>query len=118
MDRAGFERFIASLPGTSMVEQWDSHVAKVGGKVFALWGSIGVGPGAIVFKVPETSFEILTAIDGVTQAPYFARRHWVSVAPGTLPEADLKHYVTASHAIVAAGLTKKLQRELGLLPPT
>jgi predicted DNA-binding protein (MmcQ/YjbR family) len=111
MDRAHFEAIIASLPGTSIVEQWDSHVAKVGGKVFALWGG-----DAVVFKVPETSFEILTAGDGVTQAPYFAKRHWVSVASGALPLADIEHYIKASHAIVAAGLTKKLQRELGLLP--
>ena len=111
IDRAGFERFAAGLPGVTFVEQWDSYVAKVGGKVFALWGG-----GAVVFKLPETSFEILSAIEGVSQAPYFAKRHWVSVAPDAIPDADIEHYVAASHALVASGLTKKLQRELGLLP--
>jgi hypothetical protein len=37
-NRAGFERFVSELPGTSLVEQWESVVAKVGGKVFCLFG--------------------------------------------------------------------------------
>ncbi|WP_375452317.1 MmcQ/YjbR family DNA-binding protein [uncultured Devosia sp.] len=110
IDRAGFEHFAASLPGVTFVEQWDSFVAKVGGKVFALWNT-----GGIVFKLAETSFEVLTVLDGVTQAPYFAKRHWVHVAPAALPDDDIQHYLAASHAIVAKSLTKTLQRELGLL---
>ena len=115
--RAGFQQFASGLVGASFVEQWGGLVAKVGGKVFAMWGERDGDEGHIVFKVPETSFEILTALDGVGQAPYFAKGKWVVVAPEALPKSDIEHYITGSHATVAASLTKKLQRELGLLPP-
>lgn len=106
-----FGKFIASLKGSAMVEQWESHVAKVGGKVFALISQDG---GRVVFKVSETSFEGLTALEGIAQAPYFARRHWVTVSKGALSDADLKAYVTASYRMVAGKLTRKAKAELGL----
>ena len=33
-----FGSFTTSLPGVSLVDQWESRVAKVGGKVFTLLG--------------------------------------------------------------------------------
>jgi predicted DNA-binding protein (MmcQ/YjbR family) len=41
---------------------------------------------------------------------------WVQhyAAPG-LSDDELRDYIRASHAMVAAGLSKKKQRELGLL---
>lgn len=107
-----FRRFVAGLPAVTLVEQWGSVVAKVGGKVFALIGEDG---GGIAFKVTEISFDGLTEIDGIAQAPYFAKRAWVSVSKGAaLSDADLKAYVAASHRMVAAKLTRKLKAELGL----
>jgi predicted DNA-binding protein (MmcQ/YjbR family) len=107
-----FERFVAALPATSLHRQWESRVAKVGGKVFALRGD---DSGSIVFKVAETTFEILTPLAGIDQAPYFAKRQWVRVQPDAeLPDADLAAYVAASHRMIAARLTRKLQAELGL----
>ena len=107
-----FSKLVASLPATTMVEQWESHVAKVGGKVFALIATDG---SSIAFKVTEMSFEGLTEIDGIGQAPYFAKRQWVSVGKGAaLSDADLKAYIGASHRMVASKLTLKLRAELGL----
>jgi predicted DNA-binding protein (MmcQ/YjbR family) len=106
-----FEKFVITLKGTSIVEQWESHVAKVGGKVFAMCGASGED---IVFKVSETSFEGLTALAGIEQAPYFAKRQWVSVGKGALSDADLKAYITASYRIIAGKLTRKARAELGL----
>ena len=111
--RATFVRFVVSLPAVTMVEQWGSHVAKVGGKVFAL---LGAQSGDIAFKVSELSFEGLTQISGVRQAPYFARRAWVSVGrDADLSDADIKAYLRASHKMIASGLTKTLRAELGLM---
>ena len=111
--RATFVTFVTALPAVTLVEQWGSHVAKVGGKVFAL---LGAESGDVVFKVTELSFEGLTQIEGVGQAPYFAKRAWVSVGKGAkVPDADLKAYVRASHKMVAGGLTRKLRAELGLI---
>ena len=107
-----FTKLVGSLPATTMVDQWGSHVAKVGGKVFALIATDG---SSIACKVTEISFEGLTEIEGIGQAPYFAKRAWVSVDKGAaLADADLKAYVAASHRMIASKLTKKLRAELGL----
>ena len=108
-----FKRYIASLPATEIVAQWDGHVAKVGGKVFCLLSD--AAPHRLVFKCGEGSFDILTALDGVEQAAYFAKRQWVSVTQGSeLSEDDLVAYATRSHALIAKGLTRKLRAELGI----
>ena len=111
--RDGFDAALSALPGVSFVDQWEAHVAKVGGKVFCLLSDSA--PHRLVFKCGEESFDILTALDGVTQAAYFAKRQWVSVSEGSeLSEADLLAYAGRSHALVAKGLTKKLRVELGI----
>lgn len=115
-DRKQFERFAGSLAGVIFVDQWDSRVAKVGGKVFTLL-TTGMKDNVprIVFKVTEESFEILTAIEGIEQAPYFAKRQWVSVSEkADLPDKDVQTYVERSYRLVAKGLTKKLRAELGI----
>jgi predicted DNA-binding protein (MmcQ/YjbR family) len=110
-----FDNFAGRQPGVTFVDQWGSRVAKVGGKVFTLLHSPGNDHVNIVFKVPEESFEILTAIDGIAQAAYFAKRQWVSVArDAELPEDDLKTYMLRSYKTVAKSLTRKLRGELGI----
>jgi predicted DNA-binding protein (MmcQ/YjbR family) len=112
----GFDAFVKALPGTSFVDQWGSHVAKVGDKVFTL---LGEGEDThVVAKCTEESFEILTALEGINQAPYFARRKWVEIhATAPLSQEELAHYLTRSYELVAAGLTKKLRQELGITLP-
>mgnify|MGYP000964990907 CR=1 FL=1 len=39
LSRRGFDAFVVKLPAATLHEQWDSSVAKVGGKVFALVGA-------------------------------------------------------------------------------
>lgn len=112
--RDGFDAALVQLPGVAFVDQWDARVAKVGGKVFCLLTDYE--PRCIVFKCSEESFDILTSLDGVTQARYFAKRKWVSAeADSPLGEDDLRAYAARSHALVAVGLTKKLRAELGVI---
>jgi len=107
-----FVAHVGKLRGTSISDQWESHVAKVGGKAFALLAEDG---SQLVFKVSELSFDGLTTLEGVGQAPYFARRQWVAVSKGApLSDAELKGYIGASYALVAAKLTRKLRAELGI----
>ncbi len=107
-----FTKLVSAMAGVTLVEQWESHVAKVGGKVFALIGTDG---GHIVFKVSEIGFDGLTALEGIEQAPYFAKRQWVSVGKGAaLSDGELKGYIAASYAIIAGKLTRKLRAELGI----
>jgi len=115
-DQKEYERFLGKQPGVTFVDQWESRVAKVGGKVFTLL-TTGMHDNIprIVFKVAEESFEILTSMEGIAQAPYFAKRQWVSVSKkADLPDDDLKTYVMRSYRTIAKGLTKKLRAELGI----
>ena len=119
MTRDEFQAFCASLKATSHVVQWGgSDVWKVGGKVFVVAGFDEGEEPRISFKCSDISFEILKEQPGLRPAPYLASRGmpWIQhfESPG-LSDDDLKAYLAESHRIVAAGLTKKLQRELGLL---
>lgn len=115
-----YDEFNAScrdLPATSYVMQWGgSHVWKVGVKVFAI-GGWADEDAAFTFKVTEIAYEMLRDQPGLRPAPYFASRgmKWIQhySEPG-LSDADLKSYLHQSHRIVARGLSKKKQRELGL----
>ena len=113
-----YNAFCGALPATSHVVQWGgSHVWKVGGKVFAV-GGWADGEPAYTFKVSELSYEILKEQPGLRSAPYLASRgmKWIQhyAQPGLADDA-LKDYLRESHRIVASGLSKKKQRELGLL---
>jgi predicted DNA-binding protein (MmcQ/YjbR family) len=107
-----FLKHVSTLKAVEVTEQWNSHVAKVGGKVFAL---IGQESEDIVFKVTEMSFDMLTELEGVRQAPYFAKRAWVRVSPeADLSAKDIEAYVAASYEMIASKLTRKARAELGL----
>lgn len=110
-EREGFRRYVTGLKGVTLHEQWEALVAKVGGKVFCL---LGDSSHDVVFKVNEIAFDGLVELDGIAQAPYFAKRQWVRVEPGALDAALLEGYVEASHRLIAAKLTRRLRTELGL----
>jgi len=113
-----YNAFCGSLPATSHVVQWGgAHVWKVGGKVFAVGGWNDTRVSGVSFKVSEIAFEMLKDQPGLRPAPYLASRgmKWIQhfEAPG-LSDDEMKEYLAESHRIVSLGLTKKLQKELGL----
>lgn len=113
-----FNRLCASLPATTHCVQWgDSHVWKVGGKVFAIGGWSKDNEPAFTFKASELNYSILQDQPGYRPAPYLASRgmKWIQryQAAGNSDD-ELKYYLQASHRIVASGLSKKKQCELGL----
>ncbi|ADZ91551.1 MmcQ/YjbR family DNA-binding protein [Marinomonas mediterranea] len=114
-----FNEFCASLVSTTHVIQWGgSHVWKVGGKVFAIGGWQKSGELGFTFKVSELHYEILKDEPGYRPAPYLASRGMKWIQQYDLPSSaddSLKYYITESHRIVASGLSKKKQRELGVL---
>lgn len=117
MNYQTFNEFCEALPATTYVIQWGGcHVWKVGGKVFAVGGWAEDRP-AFTFKTDREQFYILSQLPGVRPAPYLASRgmSWVQNynKPG-LTHGHLKELLRQSHRIVSLGLTKKLQRELGL----
>jgi predicted DNA-binding protein (MmcQ/YjbR family) len=120
MTREEFNAFCRALPATSHVVQWGgAEVWKVGGKVFAI-GRWDEGEPRFTFKVSDLSYEILQDMPGLRPAPYLASRglKWIQhfAKPG-LSDEELKDYFRQSHSLVASGLSKKKQVELGLLRP-
>jgi predicted DNA-binding protein (MmcQ/YjbR family) len=112
-EREGFERFVLALPAATLVHQWrDDSVAKVGGKIFALYDQDG---GEIWLKVSDMAFDLLPELDHIRPAPYFARAKWVAVAPpAPLSAVELAAYLIEAHRLVAARLTRKLRTALDL----
>ena len=118
MKPADVEEFLLALPHTTLSVQWgNDRVFKIAGKMFAV---IGVRddktPGGLSFKTSSESFRILTELPGIKPAPYLARASWVWLdKPARLKPKELRAYLTRAHAVVASGLPKKTQKELGLL---
>jgi predicted DNA-binding protein (MmcQ/YjbR family) len=117
MTPAAFNAFCQTLPATTYVMQWgESHVWKVGGKLFAI-GSWGDKLAGITFKVTPLSYELLKEQPGLRPAPYLASRgmKWIQhyAEPG-LSTAELCDYLRQSHTLVVLGLSKKRRVELGL----
>lgn len=111
--RTEFDSVLLAWPGVTVEDLWEARIAKVGGKVFALLSDSA--PHRIVFKCGETAFDLLTELDGISQAPYFAKRNWVQVYDGSpLSNDELTAYMRRSYAMVAKGLTRKLRAELGV----
>lgn len=104
-----------SLPGTTEDIKWgDNHVFSVGGKMYAAFNLDDESQYG--FKCDDEDFDELTEREGIIPAPYAARFGWVSVRePGSLRAAEARRLIEKSHRLVASKLTKKLQRELGLI---
>ena len=114
-----YNEYCASLPATSHVVQWGgAHVWKVGGKVFAIAGWHDGGEPHIVFKTSDLAFDILKEQPGLRPAPYLAPRggKWIQMFEvEAMADDDLFSYLRESHRLISLKLTKKLQRELGLI---
>ena len=96
-----------------MVNQWGGEVFKVGGKVFLLLAVEAETLDGVVFKCMPEEFDALTAIDGIDQAPYFAKRHWVRVSDLTALRPDeLLRRIEHSYDLVVAKLPKALRAGL------
>ena len=117
-----FNDFCSSLPATSHVVQWGgSDVWKVGVKMFAIGTMTKFGTPGFTFKVSELDFELLPDQPGYRPAPYLASRgmKWIQQyddagCGADVDNEELRFYLKESHRIVSLGLTKKLQKELGL----
>ncbi len=118
MNHDQFNHYCAKFVGHSYVCQWGgAHVHKVGGKVFAIGTTYQDSP-AYSFKVSPHNYELLQDQTGFRPAPYLASRgmKWIQQYRFDDQLAEhLKYYLSESHRLVGLGLTKKRQRELGLL---
>jgi len=105
--------FALALPRTSVVKQWGGLVFKVVDKMFFMIVLDGEMINGVIFKCTPEEFDELTALDGIGQAPYCAKRMWVRVEDlAVLPEPALQARIRHSFDLVAAKLTKKVQATL------
>ena len=103
-----------ALPGATLDLKWgDDHCYCVGGKMFCATDGAYTN---LSFKASDIAFEALTETGRATPAKYMARAKWVSLHDLRKEDAaEVADWVRTAHGIVAAGLTKKAQRELGIL---
>jgi len=106
--------FALALPQTTVVKQWgECLVFKVAGKMFLIIALDGEIIEGVIFKCTPEEFDELTGFDGITQAPYCAKRLWVRVGDlAVLPESQLQARIRRSYDLVVAKLPKKVQATL------
>ena len=111
-------QFALSLPHTTWVKQWgECLVFKVAGKMFLIIALDAETIDGVVFKCTPDEFDDLTEIEGITQAPYCAKRHWVRVGDlASLRAAELERRIRRSYDLVVAKLPKKIQASLKPAP--
>lgn len=118
MNYEEFNKFCGSFPATTYVVQWgNSHVWKVGGKVFAIGGWSKDKQPAFTFKTSEQNYYFLSECQGYIPAPYFASRgmKWIQqIDFDEEKDENLQYYITESYRLVSLGLTKAKQKELAL----
>jgi len=119
MRLATLRAFALALPRTTVVKQWgECLVFKVAGKMFLLLALDGETIAGVIFKCPPDEFDDLVDLDGITQAPYCAKRHWVRVGDlAALPAAELDRRIRHSYDLVVAKLPRKTQAALALSSP-
>lgn len=113
-------KFSLALPQTTVVKQWgECLVFKVADKMFLIISLDGELIEGVVFKCAPEEFDDLTMIDGITQAPYCAKRHWVRVSDLEVMAApQLEALIRHSYDLVVAKLPKKIQATLNRGNPT
>lgn len=115
MDIEELRELCLSFKGAEEEIKWDTNLTfMVGKKIFCITGLDEAFRASL--KVNEEDFDELVAGDGVTQSAYLAKRKWVSAtADCDWSREDWEKHVAESYKLVAKGLTKKLQAELGLI---
>jgi len=107
-------QFCRSLPGATEDVKWVKDlIFSVGGRMFAGFQLPEGEP--LGFKVDPAVFDDLVGRKGFVPAPYMAKHFWVSVPDRRLvPVGTLTQLLAESHRLVAARLSAKARRDLGV----
>ena len=119
MTEAQFRKLFAGWGGVTLDIKWESHlVASIDGRMFAMLNLPGwPRAGWVHFKADDDLFLALTEQPGIQAAAYLARARWVTVTePKRYPRDWFAASVRRAYELIGAKLSKKRQRELGLLP--
>ncbi|WP_035823548.1 MmcQ/YjbR family DNA-binding protein [Janthinobacterium sp. RA13] len=115
MDLERAKAVCRGFPGATEDIKWTNVLAfSVGGRLFALCGAEAHSTRGMSFKVDAERFLELTDRPGFRPAPYLARAKWVLVAsPDALDDDEMAALLHRSYSLIVAGLTKKMQRDIG-----
>ena len=102
-----------ALPGATLDLKWgDDHCYCVGGKMFCATDGAYSN---LSFKASDIAFEALTETGRAEPAKYMARAKWVTLKDLAAENADeVADWVRSAHALVAAKLSGKLRKALGI----
>ncbi|MEI9903424.1 MAG: MmcQ/YjbR family DNA-binding protein [Asticcacaulis sp.] len=111
MSRDTVNAICAALPAAEVSDPWGGghDCWKVGGKSFAIMGSVSPGV-AIKTDSAETAEMLIEA--GAAWRDKYLRGAWVKMS-WDRPEDELRERLLASYRLIRAGLTKKVQAGLG-----
>lgn len=118
MTRDEFDEYCSGLKSVTHVVQWGGEsVWKIGGKIFATHsGDACDDPHSLSFKCSDHNYLVLCELPNIVPAPYMARAKWVQLnSKNAMSNDDIKDYLGEAYKIISGNLTKKLQKELGLM---
>jgi predicted DNA-binding protein (MmcQ/YjbR family) len=114
MDIEWIRRYCLSLPHTTEDVQWESLLFRIAGKIYGLANLEDGGATVLAFKCTPEEFTELVEMEGVIQAPYFARNQWVALTHiNALPKAEIRLRLARSYELVKSKLPKKTRDALG-----
>ena len=110
------QEICSRLAGVTEDIKWEEHLCfNVGEKMFLVTNPDKF-PASASFKVKPEEFDELSAREGFSPAQYVARYKWVYLNDiSKLSPKDWEYYIHQSYELVAAKLTVKLKKELGLI---
>lgn len=93
-------------------EEWECAIVRVGGKMFLLEGR----EGKINLKCdPLLAIELREQFEGIEPAYHMNKTHWNGIdLNADVSDDEIKKLIDHSYHRVSSGLTKKLQKELGI----
>ena len=103
------------LKGVTEDVKWGNDLCFcVGEKMFCVTPVEGMFNAS--FKCDDEDFAELTEREHIIPAPYMAKNKWVRVEKASaFKKKEWEGYVLKSYQLVASKLTKKLQKEIGLI---
>lgn len=106
---------VENWPGVTFDIKWENHLCfNVGGKIFFISSPDEI-PVNASFKVRQEDFDDWSSIEGVAQAPYFAKRQWVRIHDiSVLPLNKWEEILKTAYGEISSKLTKKRRIELGI----
>jgi predicted DNA-binding protein (MmcQ/YjbR family) len=115
MNLETFRKFCLSMHHATEDVKWGDHLCfLIGGKMFCITSLNPAAPAVMTFKVDPDEFDELVEREGMAQAAYCAKRHWVSVERfHHMRDGEIRERLAQSYELVKTKLTKKKQVELG-----